>query len=462
MAPAQSRALRGSFCLLASGGLAATSLFALPGGQQSPRVPVARSVEAASPSSRSVEAKPSNGIAALSLAGIAAGAGLLAQRAAGVQGRAVATADADAVPAPPPPFNPAQQLGAMDPLGYFDPLGFCTVGDEAAFRKLRSAEIKHGRVAMMASIGALMQHYVKLPGFEQVKGTFGAAMSGEGVLGLTVLFVASGILELAWRESDAREPGNFGDPFGLKMYTDEMRVKEISNGRMAMISVLGIFAAELATGKDAVAQFGLSALGGAPRQACKAVTASGFAGSTAARPVARLGAARAAAVVVEGDAPPPPPPFQPSEQIGALEPMGYFDPLSFCEVGDEAGFRKLRAAELKHGRVAMMASIGAIGQHFLKVPGFEGVRGTFGAMMTGEGVLGGVILFVACGILELAWRENDAREPGNFGDPFGLKMYTDEMRAKEISNGRMAMISVLGICAAELATGKDAIEQFGL
>jgi len=47
-------------------------------------------------------------------------------------------------------------------------------------------------------------------------------------------------------------------------------------------------------------------------------------------------------------------------------------------------------------------------------------------------------------------------------DPFGLNMYTPEMRSKELSNGRMAMISMLGIFAAELATGKDAIEQFGL
>merc|ERR1711948_228022 len=81
---------------------------------------------------------------------------------------------------------------------------------------------------------------------------------------------------------------------------------------------------------------------------------------------------------------------------------------------------------------------------------------------TGEGVVGFVPLFAACGLLELAWRETSEKEPGNFGDPFGVKIYTPEMREKELSNGRMAMISMLGIWAAELATGKDAIEQFGL
>ena len=33
------------------------------------------------------------------------------------------------------------------------------------------------------------------------------------------------------------------------MYNDEMRMKELNNGRMAMISVLGIFAAEMATAR---------------------------------------------------------------------------------------------------------------------------------------------------------------------------------------------------------------------
>merc|ERR1719428_2406870 len=65
-------------------------------------------------------------------------------------------------------FNPAIQVGVTAPLDYFDPLGFCKKGDAETFRKLRTAEIKHGRVAMMASVGACAQHYVKFPGFEKV------------------------------------------------------------------------------------------------------------------------------------------------------------------------------------------------------------------------------------------------------------------------------------------------------
>ena len=37
-----------------------------------------------------------------------------------------------------------------------------------------------------------------------------------------------------------------------------------------------------------------------------------------------------------------------------------------------------------------------------------------------------------------------------------------EMREREINNGRFAMFAAIGIIVAELYTGKDAIEQFGL
>ena len=114
-------------------------------------------------------------------------------------------------------------------------------------------------------------------------------------------------------------------------------------------------------------------------------------------------------------------------------------------------------------QVAMMASIGLVGQHFLKFPGFENSPAGFSIMGRGEGVLGFFAIFLVSGLLELAWREDPSgeKEPGNYGDPFGVQMYNDEMRMKELNNGRMAMISVLGIFAAECATGKDAIEQFG-
>merc|ERR1719164_405752 len=111
----------------------------------------------------------------------------------------------------------------------------------------------------------------------------------------------------------------------------------------------------------------------------------------------------------------------------------------------------------------MMASVGAVFQHFVKFPGFENVKGTFGALTQPAGFLGFFCIFASCSILELAWRERpNSRWAGDYNDPFGLKMYDDEMRNKEVNNGRMAMISCLGIWLAEVASGKDAMEQFGL
>ena len=55
----------------------------------------------------------------------------------------------------------------------------------------------------------------------------------------------------------------------------------------------------------------------------------------------------------------------------------------------------------------------------------------------------------------------NCKEPGNFGDPMNFNQYTKEMREREINNGRFAMFAAIGIIAAEMYTGKDAVEQWG-
>merc|ERR1711972_1219304 len=214
----------------------------------------------------------------------------------------------------------------------------------------------------------------------------------------------------------------------------------------AMISVLGIFAAEVATGKDAMEQLGLFAVRAGAGH--RSVNTSSFAGCTMRGP--RIEKSRISAAA-----------FKPAEQVGAMAPLGFFDPLGFTKVGAEEGFANLRAAELKHGRVAMMASVGAVVQHFVKFPFAESTHGTFTALLSKDVVQATPWLLIAAAALEGTWTEKASKEPGNFGDPLGLNMYSDEMRSKELNNGRMAMISVLGIFAAEVATGKDAMEQFG-
>ncbi|CAK9043084.1 Light-harvesting complex stress-related protein 1 [Durusdinium trenchii] len=59
-----------------------------------------------------------------------------------------------------------------------------------------------------------------------------------------------------------------------------------------------------------------------------------------------------------------------------------------------------------------------------------------------------------------------SREVGDFGDPLGFQQLTfgsdlRDLRNRELNNGRFAMFATIGIVAAELATGKDAVEQLG-
>ena len=46
-----------------------------------------------------------------------------------------------------------KEIGAQAPLGFWDPLGVLKNADQAKFDKLRSVELKHGRVAMLAVLG---------------------------------------------------------------------------------------------------------------------------------------------------------------------------------------------------------------------------------------------------------------------------------------------------------------------
>eukprot|EP00435_Cladocopium_sp_Y103_P023873 s944_g5.t2 len=62
------------------------------------------------------------------------------------------------------------EAGAIAPLYAWDPAGFVQKGPSQteSFYRLRQAELKHGRVAMLALVGEIVQHYVYLPFFDGV------------------------------------------------------------------------------------------------------------------------------------------------------------------------------------------------------------------------------------------------------------------------------------------------------
>merc|ERR1712008_34148 len=48
------------------------------------------------------------------------------------------------------------------------------------------------------------------------------------------------------------------------------------------------------------------------------------------------------------------------DELGAQAPLGFWDPLNFCEGGDPEKFERYHYVELKHGRVAMLAFLGEV------------------------------------------------------------------------------------------------------
>lgn len=52
-------------------------------------------------------------------------------------------------------FDAKSQAGVSGPFGFFDPLGLCPQSKKD-FSKFREAELKHGRVAMLAFAGFVL------------------------------------------------------------------------------------------------------------------------------------------------------------------------------------------------------------------------------------------------------------------------------------------------------------------
>merc|ERR1712032_1002251 len=171
--------------------------------------------------------------------------------------------------------------------------------------------------------------------------------------------------------------------------------------------------------------------------------------------------------------------------VGALEPVGFFDPLGFAEKADDNTLKRYREAELTHGRVAMLAVIG-----FLVGEKVEGSSFLFDASITGPGIthLSQVppafwilLTMVITGFeqyrAKVGWVEPEnvpvdqpglmraEYVPGDIGfDPLKLKPEDPEefriMQTKELQHGRLAMLAAAGFLAQELVDGKGIIEHF--
>lgn len=158
---------------------------------------------------------------------------------------------------------------------------------------LREAEIKHGRIAMLAALGwpiSELKHYdlARQIGMQDLLTTTsgkapsilnGGLSNAPSLLALGVAFAVGSVLEYEnirrksapdslqnfydmWREEDFDEPGNFNfDPLNFKetlTKTPEQKVQmqkiEIFNGRVSMLATVGYVVQEIYTGLPVISE----------------------------------------------------------------------------------------------------------------------------------------------------------------------------------------------------------------
>ena len=103
-------------------------------------------------------------------------------------------------------------------------------------------------------------------------------------------------------------------------------------------------------------------------------------------------------------------------------------------------------------------------QSLVQLPGFEGAPKDVTAATVGNGQTGFILVIAIIALLEAAvFVQDESKEPGNFGNSLPwFDDYSDEKRAREINNGRIAMFAAIGQISAGLYTGKAGLEHFGL
>lgn len=181
--------------------------------------------------------------------------------------------------------------GAASEGGYFDPLGLSKGGTAADLKKWRESELKHGRVAMLGVLGAIVQE--NFHPFFFPEGSAGPAIfhfqkfeNQYNWFPLAALF-AIGLVETltisrGWAKGEPQwgvgggdvaplkeeylpgdlgfDPLNlFGDPESDK--AQDLRRKELNNGRLAMIALAGLFAQELVDGQPILTHWGITSGG---------------------------------------------------------------------------------------------------------------------------------------------------------------------------------------------------------
>mmetsp|Transcript_14598 Transcript_14598/g.35506 ORF Transcript_14598/g.35506 Transcript_14598/m.35506 type:complete len:208 (-) Transcript_14598:3047-3670(-) len=136
------------------------------------------------------------------------------------------------------------------------------------------------------------------------------------------------------------------------------------------------------------------------------------------------------------------------DAAGVSGPVGYFDPAKLSEGISQETFDQYRTAELKHGRVAMLAVLGYVATETYHWPGeiayglkFADVPSGLKALevIPNFGILQ-IIILVAC------IEKYGFLAEGTFGDAGLLNLTEDELKKRqtqELNHGRLAMLATM-------------------
>lgn len=169
------------------------------------------------------------------------------------------------------------------------------------------------------------------------------------------------------------------------------------------------------------------------------------------------------------------------EELGAQDPLGFFDPLGLLVDADVEYFERLRYVELKHGRIAQLAFVGnLIPRAGIYLPGNIDLAGdSFDSYPPGWAAISGPDAIPAAGVgqilafigfLELFVMKDvtgEAEFPGDFRNgyiDFGWDTFGPatklKKRAIELNNGRAAMMGILGLMMHEQIDGNPVVGVF--
>jgi hypothetical protein len=156
------------------------------------------------------------------------------------------------------------------------------------------------------------------------------------------------------------------------------------------------------------------------------------------------------------------------KEIGAQPPLGFWDPLGLLDNADQERFDTLRATEIKHGRISMLAILGHIvTTSGVRFPGEIAFGLPFSSMKTGFAVLetipgaGLMQLFFFIGLLELGFSTVQADIEEACENEMNRQKWSEAKqnykRAIELNNGRAAQMGILGLMVHEKLDGNPYI-----